>query len=633
MTLFCPVTGLKAFTTPEWINQKVSISSEANFWIIGDSILYSLPKGFADLDGFEKVLALNDKVARFVSKGKGPFVQIQDCALVTGSNSEGRRCFIQDLNNNDRRSTIIFCNAALSTAVAIKIGSRFNTTGKQIHVVKHYKEAIQLALRITLQETWKRDSHLWNIIQCFDVNHPSLSPVEVISQESWQIQTPGFSNLSMVIDGCILHSSSQGSLELDHIPLIQQMREQCQGDMPENPGIKYIVVDAGQVKGGSRAARLTYMQNLKTWHQRFPFRIYLVYHANLFMKTALYLAKPLMPFKVMVAENAREAFDIIRKDRFPQTPEFLSSPKDPGPAQVFQADIDSLVSLISGMNWEQEGISPHVETNPEHPFYLLYQAIQLIKEEMDDLFQERRQLEAQLYLSRKMASLGTLTGGLAHDFNNILHVIVGNTELAMEEIPQENSVHEILKEIRSASLRAGGIIRQLLHFSHRTIQEFKPLGIVSFIQDIVKFLRPTAPIEIRLCLPKTDMMILADPTQISQVMINLCTNGLQAMEERGGLLEVTVEKVFLAEKDLVRNLGLTTGDYVKINVTDTGPGISPEIIDQIFDPYFTTRPLGKGSGLGLSVVHGIVKDHKGMIQVNSQIGKGTTFSVFFPMIH
>ncbi|MCD4736178.1 MAG: hypothetical protein K8R53_09060, partial [Bacteroidales bacterium] len=247
---------------------------------------------------------------------------------------------------------------------------------------------------------------------------------------------------------------------------------------------------------------------------------------------------------------------------------------------------------------------------------------------------ERDRLEKELYQARKMDSLGTLTGGIAHDFNNLLYMIVGNTELALEDIPKWNPVHSNLEEIKSASLRAAGIVKRLLNFSRKTDQEMKPIGAITVIKDALKFMRSTIPrtIEFRKQLPDAEVPILGDPTQINQAMMNLCTNASQAMEETGGILEINVKNVILGVGAADNYLDLPAGDYLKITVRDTGPGISSEIINRIFDPFFTTKDMGKGSGMGLSIVHGIVKNHNGAITVDSKIDKGTTFTILFPVI-
>ena len=248
---------------------------------------------------------------------------------------------------------------------------------------------------------------------------------------------------------------------------------------------------------------------------------------------------------------------------------------------------------------------------------------------------ERDNLETQLKQAQKMESIGTLAGGIAHDFNNILHMIIGNAELMLEDLPDRDSLRDKIADIKTASLRASGIVKQLLDFSRNANQEQTPMGAVAVIKDAIKFLRSTIPsfITINKHLPEREITILGNPVQIHQVLMNIFTNASQAMEETGGEINITVDQAFLSKSFADEYLNLTQGDYLKIEISDNGPGIDPKSIDRIFEPYFTTKPFGQGSGMGLAVVHGIVKNHEGIINVASKPGNGTAFTIFLPIFH
>jgi len=246
---------------------------------------------------------------------------------------------------------------------------------------------------------------------------------------------------------------------------------------------------------------------------------------------------------------------------------------------------------------------------------------------------EKKKLEVQLQQVQKIEAIGTLAGGIAHDFNNILSIIIGNTELAMDDVPEGNPAHLNLEEINAASIRGKNIVRQLLSFSRKAVLERRPMHIIPIIKDSLKFLRATisTSIDIRQDIQTTDDTVLADSTQIHQIMMNLVTNSSHAIEAEG-VIEIGIENVVLNEDSCALYTDLTPGNYIKVTVSDTGQGIAAEAIDRIFDPYFTTKEVDKGSGIGLSVVHGIVKSHGGAIRVKSDLGKGTTFTVLFPAV-
>ncbi len=246
---------------------------------------------------------------------------------------------------------------------------------------------------------------------------------------------------------------------------------------------------------------------------------------------------------------------------------------------------------------------------------------------------EQKRLEDQLRQSHKIESIGTLAGGIAHDFNNIIGIILGNTELAIEDVPEWNPARLNLEEIRTASIRAKDVVHQLLSFARKTKREKKPINIIPVIKESLNLLRSSIPtsIEIRQNIPEDIDTILADPTQLNQVLINLCTNADHAMPD-GGVIVVTLKKIELDEDTAAQHPELNPGRYVNLTVSDKGHGISHKEIDYIFDPYFTTKEVGKGTGMGLAVVHGIVKGHNGIILVESELGKGTTFSIFFSVV-
>ncbi|MGD0663127.1 MAG: ATP-binding protein [Syntrophorhabdales bacterium] len=247
---------------------------------------------------------------------------------------------------------------------------------------------------------------------------------------------------------------------------------------------------------------------------------------------------------------------------------------------------------------------------------------------------ERKKLESQLCQAQKMEALGVTTGGIAHDFNNILAAIIGFAEMMANDAAKGSPDERLLKGIMAGSIRARELVRQMLTFSRKTGREKRPLRVNNIVKETVTLIRATTPTTISIRVADTlsgSGLILGDPAQIQQVLMNLCTNASYAMRGKGGLLDIDLSDFTVPQSNGDIH-GMKPGLYVKLVVRDTGTGIPPDIVDKIFDPFFTTKGLGKATGLGLSVVHGIVKQHGGYITVENGPDRGSTFTVYFPRI-
>ncbi len=248
--------------------------------------------------------------------------------------------------------------------------------------------------------------------------------------------------------------------------------------------------------------------------------------------------------------------------------------------------------------------------------------------------EEQKKLQIQLLQAQKMEAIGTLAGGIAHDFNNILGAILGYAEMAQEDSPAGSMLRKDIDQVVNASHRAKDLVKQILAFSRQAATDHIPLQPGIIIKEALKMLRSSLPttIAIQQDIDSEAGLIFADPTQIHQVMVNLCTNAFHAMEETGGTLTILLKKTTLSTADLANEPRVQPGDFVQLSISDTGPGIAPEIQEKMFDPYFTTKEVGKGTGMGLAIIHGIAKSYKGFVTCRSQLGEGTVFHVYLPII-
>jgi ligand-binding sensor domain-containing protein/signal transduction histidine kinase/CheY-like chemotaxis protein len=245
---------------------------------------------------------------------------------------------------------------------------------------------------------------------------------------------------------------------------------------------------------------------------------------------------------------------------------------------------------------------------------------------------ERASLQEQLRHVQKMETIGTLAGGIAHDFNNILGPILGYTQMALEETPPDGVTRDWLENVQKAAYRAKELVQQILLFGRREKQELKPVRVQIIVREALRLIRASFPatIDIQQDIPTDCDPVLGDPTQLHQVFINLCTNARQALQDSGGILKVKVEMIEVDTEFADTHPNLHTGKYVRLTVSDTGHGMDPVTLERLFEPFYTTKQPGEGTGLGLSVVHGIVMEHSGEVTVASEPGKGTRFEVYLP---
>jgi len=322
-----------------------------------------------------------------------------------------------------------------------------------------------------------------------------------------------------------------------------------------------------------------------------------------------------------------------RKDVIGQTPRILESGKQ---GALFYKQMED--TLARGNAWHGRIVNRKKDGS-------LYEADATISPVLDksgkitnfvyikrDITNEIK-LERRLIQAQKMESIGTLAGGIAHDFNNILFSLSGYTELALDDAERGTPLHDNLQEVLIAAHRAGDLVKQILTFSRQVDQKLKPLKIQMVIREALKLIRSSLPstIEINQNISNTCGLVMADATQIHQVAMNLLTNAFHAMEDEGGKLDVSLKEINLYMDDL-KDPAMLPGSYVCLTVADTGAGIDKSIIDRIFEPYFSTKEKDKGTGLGLAMVHGIVKSYGGDLRVYSEPGKGCAFHVYLPVI-
>ena len=276
---------------------------------------------------------------------------------------------------------------------------------------------------------------------------------------------------------------------------------------------------------------------------------------------------------------------------------------------------------------DRERLLAELESRVQERTAELQRAYDRLKEETD----ERNRVEQQLLQTHKMEAIGTLAGGIAHDFNNMLAVVLGNAELALDDLDDRPGPKQNIKEIIRASKRSTELVRQILTFSRKTEQEKIPFNLIPLVKETYNLLRSSLPatIHMQLDIKTTSDTIIGDPSQVQQVLMNLCTNAAYAMRDKGSLL-IELSSTAFDHADEMPEADMKAGNYVKLVVRDSGTGITEEVQKRMFEPFFTTKEAGHGTGMGLAVVYGIVKSHGGAISVESRPGEGSTFAILLP---
>ncbi|MBM9513526.1 hybrid sensor histidine kinase/response regulator [Desulfogranum marinum] len=319
------------------------------------------------------------------------------------------------------------------------------------------------------------------------------------------------------------------------------------------------------------------------------------------------------------------------KDILPQGSEWIIKEEILGFLDCGSFDVTISDRTLSGRNLTIE-LRAVVAAGYEQNWEKVYASVIDITEQTQ-LKQEKKEYEKQIQQTQKLEAIGSLAGGIAHDFNNILSPIMGRAELMLLEAGNNEVMQEHCHRILDASKRARDLVRQILTFSREVKQEIRPVSMEKVIEEVMQLIRPILPATITLAqeIPANLPLVMADTTQLHQVIMNLITNGFHAMENIKGTLQLELSEVFLGVDDCDHET-LSPGRYLCLTVADTGHGMDTTTIDKIFDPYFSTKARNKGTGLGLSVVHGILRGYGGGIRVTSEVGKGTTFFVYLPVI-
>jgi len=357
--------------------------------------------------------------------------------------------------------------------------------------------------------------------------------------------------------------------------------------------------------------------------------------AEVFIIEEMLAQAPGFAYELVHSDNLTTAFEILESSSFDVVLLDLGLPESMGIdtlEQFLRVHQQTAVVVVTGLNDFEVSVSAIEKGAQDYIVKGQYEPLMLIKTIKFAI--ERKKWQELATRQIKLESLGTLSGGIAHEFNNILAVILGNIELAADMMPDDNPVKAYIEEAGAASLRAREVVRKLLNVAQKMRASRTPILIGPVVTDVLNLIQKELPASIEMCqdIHCSSEMISGDTSGINQVVMNLCANAVHAMTDQTGVLTVSLQAIELKQPSSNRSDGPYSGHYARLVVKDTGKGIEPAIMHRLFDPYFTTKEVNEGLGMGLAVVHGIVKEHGGSISIDSTPGKGTTVEVLFPLI-
>jgi signal transduction histidine kinase len=689
----CPISGLRILRKPEWTDVDFGGTYRANISLLGERIIVNRPSGFITLSGVIQSMALIDRIVSGEMGKNASYVKIEDLANFKGNSLEARRFYISYMKKQTAFSALIFCNASTFSKISFKLAKRLNIVPFAVDMVGSYSEGVRLAL-----DNLKKNLPQTEAFRNGDPMPPGRVYPEneetggISKTNHWRFDEMGYSLDLEMIHGNILHSISKGFMKEVHIPMIAQIRQTAFEAIQPDGRIDFFIASVGEFSGVNPKARILYMNSLKRWHEQHPFKMFILYGSNRFVRTATNLARPFMPFKVRTAKDLNSALKMVGLEEggaagnetgWGDGSADFESLTDLTKEQY----VDELLGYIAKIRWDSEGPEFSEHPSASHPLSAVFDAVLLIKSELDQVFKEReaanealkqardglekrveertkdlsvlnrklqeeivkrkktlaeleksnrelKETQNQLIQSAKLVSIGELASGVAHELNQPLMVIRTTVQLTRRRLNKGgvplSEADSQLELVEKNTKRMMNIIEHLRLFSRQSTRDFERVDVNRVIEESLLMIGEQLRLRgigVKRKLISDLPMVSGNSNHLEQVILNLLTNARDAIEEARSegypKREMTIE--------INTDLSVAQPGFVEILIRDSGKGISSHVDRKIFDPFFTTKEVGKGTGLGLSISYGIIKDHSGEIEVAETGPSGTTFRIRLPV--
>jgi signal transduction histidine kinase/CheY-like chemotaxis protein len=629
----CPVPGQRVVEKPEWTDVPFGDGYSLTVRVIGDGIVHSRPSGTSTLAGLTKALQMVADIVRVEIGDNRPLVHVEDCSSLRGATLEARRFYIDFMKNRPGLAGVVFCGASPMFRLSIQLARRLRFVKANVAIVDTLDEALGWAAD-ALSDSKSAGKRAANLTRTPATPEKRLQGT--ISRPDWELRLPGFELSWEVIDGHIAHGVAGGYLTAEHVEPAFDMNNRVAEFIGASSAPAFAVVDVAGVDGITINGRRSFVRAFRELQENNPIRLLVFYGANVLLRGALAIWRPLLPLPVVTTRDLESALQVVRDGRPRRRWWNEKSPTggevEPvrGAGRSVESSVDELLRFLGNIDWESDGVASEPEPiTSDDVLAPVYDAVTLLKSELDQQLREREDLEAKLRHALRMEAIGTLAGGIAHNFNNLLMGIQGNVSLIRREIEPGHPHHDRLGTIEELVQGGSKLTSQLLGYARAGRYEVHAIDLNELVRRTADtFSLARKEIRVHQSLGRHLLPVRADRGQMEQVLLNLFVNAAEAMPTGGDLYLTTSVTSHLALQG--KQYQPKPGTYVVLSVRDTGVGMDEEKRLRIFDPFYTTKGMSGGTGLGLASVYGTVKAHAGYIEVESEVGIGSTFAVYLP---
>lgn len=662
----CPVTGLIIHQKPEWTDVELSKGTTSTVKIVGDRILWVKASGFATKDDMIKALAIEKEALAAVKPRGAAYYQIEDWANLKGSTGEARKFLFKSLKENNELAGLFYYHVPPMFKFLLNMGIRLKLVKYNIVILENYDQAITLAFeRVSNQPNGKKkriqspNRRLYGEIRSEHKTPPA------VDQTGWHYQADRFAISFEVLTGTILHAKVRGKLKESHIYPVIRLQEKIIHSTGLASRPWYFVLGLSESEGVGQKARKQYVDAIKDLYNKHPFKMFVFYGADNLLKTGIYIARPFVPFKVSVVEDLPQAIKLISSG---QVKDKTSSKTTPGTHvesiessqkipdnKLINHYVKEILQYIEGINWEINGIN-HSHDDPTHPFRMVFDTIDLIKWELDDVLKERDKAAQDLKLAKEMAEAANkakseFLANMSHELRTPLNHIIGFTELVVDKnIGELNPTQqEYLNDVLHSANHLLSLINDILDLSKvetgKLELQLSQVDFGSLIEKSMIIVKANADKQgnrISKQLKNVPKTIQADERKLKQIMFNLLSNAVKFSPD-GGNIEITTRKIGACESATPIAPSTSrpettshTQTWLEIAVADSGIGLKEEDCTRIFNPFEQVERSKsrkfQGTGLGLSLTKLLVELHGGSIWAHSDgENKGTTITFTLPI--